>query len=460
MSKTINLNLDTSKSDIQNPKILLRQGDGNYQTLRVTITSNGEPTDLTNADVVYLGTTSADHKIIDSNITKVDALNGVIDYRPPKQWGQDMGNFKNSYFEITTGDSTGSTASFKVSVLEAVDLNAEQAGDYITVVDGIVAVVRKELSDQLADVQVKTDNATGLVKQASDNLVAMAQNYNTDITNKYNDANAKASNINQLLNTGVIHAKADTAGTADIANSLPPSFAQLIKGLEVTDYLTAKKMLYVDQDATINRMEMTGQAVLAGKTYTSDLQVNGPLEINSTTTANKNFVVQGHAWLNGSVDLYNTLNWGSLTVKGSTNLGGDTVTNKLDVNGPLFAHQDVTIFGQLKTTGGQNIYTTSGSLPQYNITYEANRVNNLVIVTLNGHLAHWPSWNGVGPTLPNGFRPIRNSTLWLRIDYDILDIIVGTDGSFYNRSSNRDAGISPSDALGTVLFATNDSFPW
>lgn len=445
MSKTINLNLDTSKSDIQNPKILLRQGDGNYQTLRVTITSNGDPTDLTNADVVYLGTTSADHKIIDSNITKVDALNGVIDYRPPKQWGQDMGNFKNSYFEITTGDSTGSTASFKVSVLEAVDLNAEQAGDYITVVDGIVAVVRKELSDQLADVQTKTDNATGLVKQASDNLVAMAQNYNTDITNKYNDANAKASNINQLLNTGAF-AKVGASNTFSQSQTLSQDLT--VSG---TSYLASTNIY--------------GSTNLKGQVTASN-QIKGKIDSAASADYAAN---SGHAdnashsdktTLTDYIMQENDQVMHSLQLNGNFSVNGDSITQKLDVNGPLFAHQDVTIFGQLKTMGGQNIYTTSGSLSQYNITYEANRVNDLVMVTFGGHLTHWPSWNGVGPTLPNGFKPVRESTLWLRIDYDIFDIVIGTDGSFYNRSTNRDAGISPSDAHGTAIYVTNDSFPW
>ena len=42
MANGIVLNLDTTKSEFQNPMIVLRQGDGNYQSLDVTVTSNGE----------------------------------------------------------------------------------------------------------------------------------------------------------------------------------------------------------------------------------------------------------------------------------------------------------------------------------------------------------------------------------------------------------------------------------
>jgi phosphotransferase system HPr-like phosphotransfer protein len=420
VSKTINLNLDTSKSDIQNPKILLRQGDGNYQTLRVTITSNGEPTDLTNADVIYLGTTSADHKIIDSNITKVDALNGVIDYQPPKQWGQDMGNFKNSYFEITTGDSTGSTASFKVSVLEAVDLNAEQAGDYITVVDGIVAVVRKELSDQLADVKTKTDNATGLVKQASDNLVAMAQNYNTDITNKYNDANAKASNINQLLNTG--------------------AFAK------VGDSNTFSENQTMSKDLTV------GGALHAN----ADWSHNSEHAINADYADNANYLNSSN---NQAVNQL-TVNGGSVVNGLGSFKNGIYVENGLnsrdgiDSYGDLRAHSDFVLSGQLKAKSHiQNINVGK-------LSATIARFGSQVFLSIPTQA--WPYEKGTAWTLaydmvvPAGYRPIGKANLTMINRFKSSYMQLFQDGTMYFSSEDVDNS-TQIDISGN--WTTNDDFP-
>lgn len=419
MSKTINLSLDTAKSDIQNPKILLRQGDGNYQTLRVTITSNGEPTDLTNADVIYLGTTSADHKIIDSNITKVDALNGVIDYQPPKQWGQDMGNFKNSYFEITTGDSTGSTASFKVSVLEAVDLNAEQAGDYITVVDGIVAVVRKELSDQLDDVKTKTDNATGLVKQASDNLVAMAKNYNTDITNKYNDANAKASNINQLLNSGAF-AKVGASNTFSENQTMS-------KDLTVGGALHANADWSHNSEHAINAdyAANSGHAELA-----NNLGDNADIKIQTIHT-------KTWSWFDGGIEIHNGIkshdwaNFNYFSANGNMDLGGN-----------------IRAKAQVRTI---NIGSLTGT---------AIRFGNVVFMSISPQ--NWPYGTGSPWTIaydmniPLGYRPASNSFVMAMNKWSVAPIIVHPNGSMFFTSAGVDNS-TQFEAYGTWI--TNDDFP-
>ncbi|WP_168778739.1 BppU family phage baseplate upper protein [Fructobacillus tropaeoli] len=424
MSKTINLSLDTSKSDIQNPKILLRQGDGNYQTLRVTITSNGEPTDLTNADVIYLGTTSADHKIIDSNITKVDALNGVIDYRPPKQWGQDMGNFKNSYFEITTGDSTGSTASFKVSVLEAVDLNAEQAGDYITVVDGIVAVVRKELSDQLDDVKTKTDNATGLVKQASDNLVAMAQNYNTDITNKYNDANAKANDVNQKLNSGYFASKNDEnifekdnhfKGNLSVAGSLNAT-ADWAKGTPHANVADNAKIA-----DTANYLNSANNQTV------NQLTVNGGSVVNGLGSFKNGIYVENGLNSRDGIDSYSDLR----------------------------AHSDFVLSGQLKAKSHiQNINVGK-------LSATIARFGSQVFLSIPTQA--WPYEKGTAWTLaydmvvPAGYRPIGKANLTMINRFKTSYMQLLQDGTMYFSDEDVDNS-TQIDISGS--WTTNDDFPY
>lgn len=146
MANGIVLNIDTTKSEFQNPMVQLRQGDGNYQSLSVTVTSNGEPFDLTGWTTTFMGTTAGGFKIVDSAVTVKNALQGQFTYTPPKSWGQDQGEFKNAYFKFTKSEETASGASFRVNVLDAVDLTAAEAGNYISIVDQTISKLNGDLS--------------------------------------------------------------------------------------------------------------------------------------------------------------------------------------------------------------------------------------------------------------------------------------------------------------------------
>ena len=162
MANGIVLNIDTTKSEFQNPMIELRQGDGNYQSLDVTVTSNGEPFNLTGWTITFMGTTAGGFKIVDTLVSNVDTANGKFTYTPTKSWGQDEGMFKEAYFKFTSGangNSVASGASIRVNVLTAVDLTAEEAGDYISIVDQTIATLNEDLTTlQLSVDQLKAQN--------------------------------------------------------------------------------------------------------------------------------------------------------------------------------------------------------------------------------------------------------------------------------------------------------------
>lgn len=177
MASGLSLNIDTTKSEFQNPMVELRQGDGNYQSLRVTVTSNGEPLMLDGWTINFMGTTAGGHKIVDADVHVINASNGVFDYTPTKAWGQDIGEFSKAYFKFTNGDEAASGANFRVKVFEAVDLTDEEAGDYISVVDVMIDKIKTDMDNKLADTQ-------------------------TTLTNTQNQANTVQSNVNDL-NTNV-----------------------------------------------------------------------------------------------------------------------------------------------------------------------------------------------------------------------------------------------------------------
>lgn len=179
MANGIVLNIDTTKSEFQNPMIELRQGDGNYQSLDVTVTSNGSPFNLTGWTITFMGTTAGGFKIVDSSVSNVDTANGKFTYTPTKSWGQDQGEFKNAYFKFTKSDETASGASFRVNVLDAVDLTAEEAGDYISVVDGMI----NDLTTDLNALQKNVDDlkAKNLAIKTTDNTWTGGNTFNKKI---------------------------------------------------------------------------------------------------------------------------------------------------------------------------------------------------------------------------------------------------------------------------------------
>ena len=177
MSNSVNLTLDVTKTGIQNPLIKVRQGDGGFETLHTTVTSNGEPLDLQGWTITFMGTTAGNHKIVDSSVKTVEAPNGIFDYTPSKAWGMDIGEFKNAYFKFVKGNGSASSANFRVNVIEAVDLTQEKAKDYISVVDATIAEVRGRLESSLADVSssvAATSMAVSVASSAVNNVASVA----------------------------------------------------------------------------------------------------------------------------------------------------------------------------------------------------------------------------------------------------------------------------------------------
>lgn len=226
MANGIVLNIDTTKSEFQNPMVQLRQGDGNYQSLDVTVTSNGEPLDLTGWTVTFMGTTAGGFKIVDSAVTVTNALQGEFTYTPTKSWGQDQGEFKNAYFKFTKADETASGASFRVNVLDAVDLTAEEAGDYISVVDVMIDKIKTDMDNKLAktqktlsDTQSQAITVKGNVNDLNNNVNDLKSQNNAIKTSDNTWSGTNTFNKKIIAPAGV-QGNADTAGKAASADML------------------------------------------------------------------------------------------------------------------------------------------------------------------------------------------------------------------------------------------------
>ena len=224
MSNSVNLALDVTKTGIQNPLIKVRQGDGGFETLRVTVTSNGEPLDLDGWNITFMGTTAGNHKIVDGRITLVEVPNGIFDYTPSKAWGMDIGDFKMAYFKFVKGDGSASSANFRVSVIEAVDLTQEEAQNYISVVDNLIEQTRQDLTNSLASVSASiatTSSAAG----------SLAVSVSNTASNAVNMVDATASSAVNTINTTASSAVVQVSNAASSASSVASSAAEKVSGV-------------------------------------------------------------------------------------------------------------------------------------------------------------------------------------------------------------------------------------
>lgn len=276
MSNSVNLSLDVTKTGIQNPLIKVRQGDGGFETLHTTVTSNGEPLDLQGWTITFMGTTAGNHKIVDGNVNIIEAPNGIFDYTPSKAWGMDIGDFKMAYFKFVKGDGSASSANFRVNVIEAVDLTQEEAQNYISVVDATIAEAREHLEDSLADVTASvaaTSSAVGsLSVSVSSTASSAVSQINSAASNASSVATSAVNNVSSVASSAVnnINSAADVyvkkSGTETIDGD--KTFTRPINGA-----LSTRNATFTDfSDVARNMVKYSGSWVIASQSI-----ANSPL---------------------------------------------------------------------------------------------------------------------------------------------------------------------------------------
>ena len=263
MSNSVNLSLDVTKTGIQNPLIKVRQGDGGFETLHTTVTSNGEPLDLQGWTITFMGTTSGNHKIVDNNVTIVEAPNGIFDYTPSKAWGMDIGEFKMAYFKFVKGYGSASSANFRVNVIEAVDLTQEEAKNYISVVDATIAEAKEHLTNSLADVTVSVaatyEAAESLAVYVSDTASSAVNAIGATTSSAVAQVNSAASNASSVASSAVDNVSTVASNAVANVNSASNTYVKK-SGDTMTGGLTGGQV-ELDGTGDLNNLTTTGKYV-------------------------------------------------------------------------------------------------------------------------------------------------------------------------------------------------------
>lgn len=505
MSNSVNLSLDVTKTGIQNPLIKVRQGDGGFETLRTTVTANGEPMDLQGWTITFMGTTAGNHKIVDANVMLVEAPNGIFDYTPSKAWGMDIGDFKIAYFKFVKGDGSASSANFRVNVIESVDLTQEEAQNYISVVDATIAEARERLENSLADVTASVAATSSAVSSLSVSVSSTASSAVSQANSAASNASSVASNaVSQVNSASDIYVKKSgdtmTGGLKGGQVNLPasgdlntltdtgkyyqttsvnavnwsnrpsnaPNLAFSVDVIGQANRSLATQVFYVHTtsrmwvrtiwlDGTIQGsawaelandaqlVHKTGTETIAGdKTFTSP--VNGNLSGNAAT-ATKWQTARTLA-LTGDVT-------GSVSMDGSNNVSIATSgANLVHKSGSETIGGDKTFAGttnmnKLNVSGATTFYTKSinwsTGIMQGNWTLQ--RIGSWVMAKFD--MSATTSTGNTTLTLPIGFRPLSDF---------VRDLEAGNAGMKSDGSVFISTSYSGSNAM-TFIFPTNDAWP-
>ena len=397
MSNSVNLSLDVTKTGIQNPFIKVRQGDGGFETLHTTVTSNGESMDLQGWTITFMGTTAGNHKIVDGNVKLVEAPNGIFDYTPSKAWGMDIGEFKIAYFKFVKGDGSASSANFRVNVIEAVDLTQEEAQNYISVVDTTIAEVRERLESSLADVSAS-------VAATSVAASSMAVNFSSVASSAVSQVNSAASNASSVASSAVSNVSSVASDAVSKVNSSSNTYVKKANALpaEARDFnylathmKTYQGFWYIGSEGVANGPTAGWTwaviEVMAGNSETTGVIRTTRFATNSIYSSNVNGGVI-NSWTLIANDNNVVHNTGTETIAGDKTFTGKITAANIVETGTPQSVTTTTTFNGLTfsfTRVGNSVYVTTGT----------TSVTSAIQVG---------SYNGI---IPSGYRPVVSTEM-------------------------------------------------
>ena len=464
MSNRVNLTLDVTKTGIQNPLIKVRQGDGWFETLRTTVTSNGEPLDLQGWTITFMGTTAGNHKIVDANVTVIEAPNGIFDYTPSKAWGMDIGEFKIAYFKFVKGDGTASSANFRVNVIEAVDLTQEEAQNYISIVDTTIAEAKEHLESSLASVSDSVAATSSAVSSLSVSVSSTASSAVSQINSASSNASSVATSAVNNVSSVASSAVNNINGAADVY--VKKSGTEIIDGDKtftqpINGALSTRNATFTDfNDVAKNMVKYSGSWVIDAQSI-----ANSPLRDYYTAIITPGFTggTDGYIEL---VPFAGGVSKKYISVVGSGTLStwksfafDDDVVHK---TGTETIADDKTFTGKLnasalKIAGDDYTNTASATADYFGTTISFVRIGRQVTFTSNN--TGFNTAVVVGSTnnvLPDGFKPALQQNV-SAINQDGANKFFSFDpsGSVYSFSAYS-SGIQPRIS-GTYI--TTDAWP-
>ena len=130
--------------------IVLRQTDEGAYEIEATIRSNGEVLDLTGSTVRFYATRPDGEEVI-APVTVKSAKAGVVNLSIPAELTAVGGTVTNAYFRVTKGETSASTESIPMRIMQSVGARALDGSHVIEIDDLVAELVAQKLAFEQAE---------------------------------------------------------------------------------------------------------------------------------------------------------------------------------------------------------------------------------------------------------------------------------------------------------------------
>lgn len=393
------------------PELNGRQGDNNREVY-FFIKKGVRPFDLSDKTItLFMKDAVGGVKTASTINDRAGITAGRFSLLIPKEFYQAEGDTQESFLQIKKEDTVLTTIplAFKV-IANGMSVTQSQSTLYIDSVQKIL----DELAPRIEATTNGVEANQNAMKALTANIATLNQSYNFDLLGKKTQANEWQENNTfekDVTVKGALHANADSANTATHANSA--THADSAASIDDGAYLKP------------NGLVNSGESKLLSGLYIEK-------GLNSKD----------------NVDVY-----------GIFSTHGSSVTNgKLDVNGPLMTHSDVTMFEGVNMTKVREADIWDEGLNAHLV-----RVGNVVMARIfGGILKDHPAFAQLQWNIPAGFRPVRETDLLASIGYSKGLIKIFPDGSAWNIDTTfKVADNNGGDGVpfGFGCWVTTDGFP-
>ncbi|MFQ6322538.1 BppU family phage baseplate upper protein [Lactococcus garvieae] len=209
------LKLDLYQKTSVSQGITTRVNDGGQHEIQATALAYGDVFDLTGWKIKFELTTSAKTISIDAVNAKITAAKeGEFSYIIPKEITGAAGNAERAYFAFENGDKRITSADINMTILQIVDITAEEARSYIAeynkLVEELHEITDEYVSDsdaKFADINKKitslqsqiTEYQANVKKTADDAVSAIDSSVSTAVSTVNSSSNAAIKAVDDAL---------------------------------------------------------------------------------------------------------------------------------------------------------------------------------------------------------------------------------------------------------------------
>lgn len=230
--RTSNYNFDIDKHSLIKPVVIIRSGDHDIDTIKITLSNQGDPVDLTKATVTFMGTTPAGNKIIDdAHVKIVDATTGIFEYTFPSAAGASVGEYQDAYFSIILGNGQTSTMNFRIQVLSGVDISAPAASEYITHYDTMVTALNSAYDSATHETNDKMASTVSSLATSAARVLDSALARVNDVNSTANSASSAASNAVSMASSVASTVTSQASYINSVASSAASSVSSVAAGV-------------------------------------------------------------------------------------------------------------------------------------------------------------------------------------------------------------------------------------